>query len=354
MNDWSGIYIPRSLHLTLNKLGCYPSIPNLIESQINFYKWWEKSRDNFIIRKNKDYPFLIESVKNNVRFIASDNEACASFYQFIYDKPIVIKKDLFGFFKQNQLKVGIPKSEYPQQKITINKLGLKNGMSRGIRQDFDLKLSHYLDAAKMLTHSDNIKKRAAIYLSPFNIFLTPNPRKFQHYLNGKNIYDVGENNMIKEHLHSHLIKDVLAIENGRHAYKLYCNMCEINFDKQIEKIFSIKEGTVLLEFEKRIKQQSFDKEKSIIPQMERKKSSRNSITLKNFILKKSYVGRNLKIVISKDSQNPIFDYNHDDILSQLGERITNLPCWDKYGYYTKSGSVLPRFCDKLIGINVYS
>ena len=353
MYDWSGKYTPQNFHLTLKKLGCYPSIPNLIESQINFYKWWENSKDNYIIRKNKDYPFLIESVTNNVRCIGSDNEACASFYQFIYDKPILIKNDLLGFFRKNQLEVGIPKSKYPQQKITINKLGLKGSMSRGIRQDFDLKLSHYVDAAKMLTPLDNIKKRAAIYLSPFNIFLTPNPKKFIHYINGKNIGDLGENNIIKEHLHSHLIKDILAIENGIDAYNLYCNMCEINFDEQFEKIFSIKEGTILLEFEKTVKHQSSDKEKSEKPHTRRKQSSGNTITLRNFILKKVML-EDLTIVISKNNQNPIFDYNHDDILNQLGERITNLPCWDKYGYYTKSGSVLPKFCDELTGINIYS
>jgi len=339
-----GRYTPYKFHSLLKENECYPSLENLISSQINFYNWWKKSNSGFIIRHSKIHKKFKLLTSQGVTYFSSDNEACVSLYESIFDKPINIQSDLFDFFKSNNLKVGIKVGK---------SLGFKTGMANGICRKYQLKLSHYIDAAKDLDLNDSIKKRAAIYLSPLNIFLTPNPNKFQHHLNDKNIYDVGENNIIKEHLHSHLIKDILATENGRYAYKLYCNMCEINFDEQIEKIFSIREGAVLFEFEKKVKKQIFDKEKPVKLYTKRKQSSGNTITLRNFILKKSYIGKNLTIVISKNSETPIFNYNHDDILNQLGERITKLPCWSKYGYYTKSGSVLPKFCDKLTGIKMY-
>ena len=62
-------------------------------------------------------------------------------------------------------------------------------------------------------------------------------------------------------------------------------MCEINFDKQIEKIFSIKKGTVLLEFEKRIKQQSFDK-KNLLYLKWKEKIFKELITLKKLSKKR--------------------------------------------------------------------
>ena len=254
MHDWSGEYSSQSLHSSLIELGCYPSFSNLIESQINFYEWWEHSKSNYIIRKSKDYPFLIESIKDNVRLIASDNEACASFYQFMYGNTIEIKKDLFEFFVEKRLEVGIPKTKYPQQKITINKIGLKGGMKKGIREGFNLKLSHYVDAARLLNSFDNIKKRSAIYLSPFNIFLTPKPLRknkgYLHYMNKTKVYDIGEEEIIKHQLHALLIKDILLTKNGKLAYKLYCKMCELDFESQINYINSSSYNDILIEFKK--------------------------------------------------------------------------------------------------------
>ena len=93
--DWSGKYSIYEYH---NKVKEYYPLRNIVNSQINFYKWWKNSNNNYIIRKNKDYPFLELREENKTNIIASDNEACASFYQFMYDKPISIKSDLYIFF----------------------------------------------------------------------------------------------------------------------------------------------------------------------------------------------------------------------------------------------------------------
>ena len=55
----------------------------------------------------------------------------------------------------------------------------------------------------------------------------------------------------------------------------------------------------------------------------------------NFILSKNLSGEGLTIQF-RDINNNLVQYNHDRVLEQLDARATNLPCWDRYGYYTNS------------------
>ena len=239
--DWSGKYSIYEYH---NKVKEYYPLRNIVNSQINFYKWWKNSNNNYIIRKNKDYPFLELREENKTNIIASDNEACASFYQFMYYKPISIKSDLYSFFRENKLEVGIPKSD--DQEVTIKKLGFNGGMNKGIRQDFDLKLSHYLDAGQNFGLNTTIKTKCAIYLSPLNIFLTPKSQKGRKgYKNVNSSFndDVGEDPYLKDVFHSLLINDVFKLNNGREAYKNYCEMCDLDFDNQLKIIEDSKKNS---------------------------------------------------------------------------------------------------------------
>lgn len=73
----------------------------------------------------------------------------------------------------------------------------------------------------------------------------------------------------------------------------------------------------------------------------------SSINLKieikrNFILSKGLMGKGLLIQIGEGSSKIVYD--HDLLLNDLGSRITELPCWNKYGYYTKTGGDIPNFC----------
>ena len=235
--DWSGKYSIYEYH---NKVKEYYPLRNIVNSQINFYKWWKNSNNNYIIRKNKDYPFLELREENKTNIIASDNEACASFYQFMYYKPISIKSDLYSFFRENKLEVGIPKSD--DQKVTIKKLGFNGSMNKGIRQDYNLKLSHYVDAGQNFGLNTTIKTKCAIYLSPLNIFLTPNPRKGYKNVNSS-FNDVGEDPDLKDVFHSLLINDVFKLNNGREAYKNYCEMCDLDFDNQLKIIEDSKKNS---------------------------------------------------------------------------------------------------------------
>jgi len=71
----------------------------------------------------------------------------------------------------------------------------------------------------------------------------------------------------------------------------------------------------------------------------------STVKLSYFILKKSFIGKN-HIIEFKDSFGNIVHYDHDLVLDQLGERITNLNCWKKYGTYSNSKK-LPGFAEGL-------
>lgn len=347
MLELERFFTPLSYHDYLKEQGCYPSLSNLISSQINFFHWWKDSSTNFIIRHSKQHQKFKMVDNADCTYFSSDNEACVSFYESIFQNPVKIKDNLFQFFKENQLRVGIKVDK---------ELGFKTGMANGICRKNELKLSHYIDAANSLTTEDSIKKRSAIYLSPLNIFLTPNPRRFEHLVNGKSIYDLGEDELIKEHIHSCLIQDMISKEDGELAYRLYCTMCELDFEEQMKKIYSIKRNSIQIEFKRKqktgnkaeIKKFNFLKETS--PVKIEGVLTKEIIFKRNFILKKNYEGKGLNIQVANMDGIPQFTYNHDSLLKQLGPRITKLSCWDKYGYYTKSGSALPKFCIGLEGI----
>lgn len=335
-------------HQYLIEQDCYPPLENLISSQIDFFNWWKNSNTNFIIRHSKSHKKFKVTNYEGTTYFSSDNEACVSFYESIFQNPIRIKNDLFQFFKENELKVGIKVDK---------ELGFKTGMANGICRKNKLKLSHYLDAASNLTDEDSIKKRSAIYLSPLNIFLTPNPNKFEHTINGYSLYDIGEDALIKEHLHSCLIEDIISKEDGELAYRLYCRMCELDFEEQMKKISSRKRNSIQIEFKRKDKSSSKTEIKHLRETGSIKAEdvlAEGVVCKRNFILKKSYMGRGLNIQIVNKDGIPQFTYNHDTLLEQLGARITEKPCWDRYGYYTKSGSALPNFCIGLRGITIHN
>ena len=340
-------FTPETYHQYLKGQECYPPLENLISSQIDFYSWWKDSSTKFIIRHSKHHHKFKVVDDEGCTYFSSDNEACVSFYESIFKSPISIKDDLFQFFKENQLKVGIKVDK---------ELGFKTGMANGICRKNELKLSHYLDAANSLTTEDSIKKRSAIYLSPLNIFLTPNPNRFEHFINGKSLYDLGEDNYIKEQLHSCLILDIISKEDGEIAYRQYCKMCELDFEEQMKKISSIKADSIQIEFKRKHKRSDKTEIKQVNSLIEISSIKTEDVLTKgivskrNFILKKNYEGSGLNIQVVNKDGIPQFTYNHDYLLKQLGPRITELPSWNNYGYYTVSGSVLPKFCSGLKGI----
>ena len=71
-----------------------------------------------------------------------------------------------------------------------------------------------------------------------------------------------------------------------------------------------------------------------------RENKNNVVERRNFILSKSFQGKGKIILIKSDSVS--IKYNHDDVLDSVDDKITSLPCWEKYGYYTKTQGV-PKF-----------
>jgi len=62
---------------------------------------------------------------------------------------------------------------------------------------------------------------------------------------------------------------------------------------------------------------------------------------KRFVLRKSLIGKNTLIKVTFKNGKTA-QYNHDVVWEQVGEKISALPCWEKYGNYTSTNN-LPKF-----------
>lgn len=87
------------------------------------------------------------------------------------------------------------------------------------------------------------------------------------------------------------------------------------------------------------------------PILEKTVSNEQVLQKKSFILNKSLKGKGVLIQLGEGHSKIIYD--HDLLLDELGERITKLPCWEKYGYYTKTGGQLPKFCQNKKSILIH-
>jgi len=59
------------------------------------------------------------------------------------------------------------------------------------------------------------------------------------------------------------------------------------------------------------------------------------ITRKNFIVRKSWLGRN-QIISFVHNKNVKITYNHDEVLKVMLPKLSVLPCWLKRGYWSQS------------------
>jgi len=57
--------------------------------------------------------------------------------------------------------------------------------------------------------------------------------------------------------------------------------------------------------------------------------------LKNFILRKDYLGKGYTIYFT-NIHGRVIKYDHDILYYLVSDRLTKLPCWKNYGYYTNS------------------
>lgn len=66
---------------------------------------------------------------------------------------------------------------------------------------------------------------------------------------------------------------------------------------------------------------------------------------KRFVVRKSLIGKNQVINVTFKS-GKTFKYNHDKVWEIMGEKLSSLECFEKYGSYTSSTSVPVVLRDK--------
>ena len=59
------------------------------------------------------------------------------------------------------------------------------------------------------------------------------------------------------------------------------------------------------------------------------------ITRKNFVVRKSWLGRNQMITFI-NNKDQVVTYNHDTILEAMLPKLNIMPCWIKRGYWSQS------------------
>lgn len=59
------------------------------------------------------------------------------------------------------------------------------------------------------------------------------------------------------------------------------------------------------------------------------------ITRKNFVVRKSWLGRN-QVITFVNNKNQQITYNHDEVLEAMLPKLNLMPCWLKRGYWSQS------------------
>ena len=59
------------------------------------------------------------------------------------------------------------------------------------------------------------------------------------------------------------------------------------------------------------------------------------ITRKNFVVRKSWFGRN-QVITFINNKDQVVTYNHDTVLEAMLPKLNIMPCWIKRGYWSQS------------------
>jgi hypothetical protein len=59
------------------------------------------------------------------------------------------------------------------------------------------------------------------------------------------------------------------------------------------------------------------------------------IVRKNFVVRKSWLGRN-QIITFVNNKKQTVTYNHDEVLNAMLPKLSIMPCWIKRGYWSQS------------------
>ena len=64
----------------------------------------------------------------------------------------------------------------------------------------------------------------------------------------------------------------------------------------------------------------------------------NVLKSKRFVVRKSLIGKNQVITFTTKKGDEV-TYNHDKVFEIMKEKLTKLPCWEKYKSYTASNNI---------------
>ena len=65
---------------------------------------------------------------------------------------------------------------------------------------------------------------------------------------------------------------------------------------------------------------------------------KNVLKSKRFVVRKALIGKKQIITFTTKKGDEI-TYNHDKVFEIMKEKLTKLPCWDKYKSYTASNNI---------------
>lgn len=250
-------------------------------------------------------------------FTVSDNEPALWMYMNSFEEPNATLSQLIDEKK-------IPISFIRESKSLFN-----SGKQKREKQfsQKGLKHCHIFDCSPKGENLNTLSldQRMIRLLSPMNHFPFPSPTKYE--MNK----DFGEDIDFRLLVIKEMLKQYYKTDSLKDKFLQFINDCgESIIEKEINdfKIQYAPKTTSKKFYESQIKNSS--------------KTQKNILERKNFILSKTMYGKGKIILIKYDSTT--IRYNHDEVFESVKERIISLPCWENYGYYTKSKG-MPNFID---------
>lgn len=332
-----------------------PFLPNskkTIDFTKTIYYYLEDEKNIRYVRRFGSYKLRGTIYHTNVPFTVCDNEPPLWFFMESYENKI-------SPFYDYHINRAFPISFAKTKEESLSFSPLFNYGKKKRENSFSktgLKHCHILDCSPQHIDSNDlsIDSRMLRFISPINHFHFPSPKKY----NMPNAYknDWGEDPSFISLVQQRIYKKFYN-HNERLFIDDYYKRCNIINDKRDflnQEDFQIsfhlknisKNSPVVIN-----KRQSTPNRITKTNKTITRKKTNKTVIRKNFILSKNYYGHNYAINFY-DQDNNLISYNHDSVLNELNERITKLPCWEKYGLYTNSKR-LPKFVEDLESVIIY-
>ena len=316
-----------------------PKKYNIIEFTNSIYSYLNNPNNVRYVRKFGKYKLRGKLYSEEKLFTVCDNEPALWFYLECFEDTI---KKFQEYHKEKKFPIAFGRNPIEVESFSgqfnYGKQKRENNFSQ-----LGLKHCHILDCSpKTSSISDlSIDKRMIRLLSPMNHFPFPSPKFFMMQNANKNDWGEDSNfiNLIKQSIHNKYYKN----EEDKKRFNEF--LSRAGASKSDMSFLNLKDFNI--SFSTKELQNNFTTSKRNQHSVKRKdfNFSNNIVQRKNFILKKSFYGKNY-IIQFYDKLNNLIEYNHDLVLNQLNRRITDLDCWEKYGYYSNSRQ-LPRFVEGL-------